>query len=126
METLMGAETEYAVAVVDRAGRRYDPESAARDLLELAKTNFDHLNSCDGAGIFLGNGGRFYIDVGCHPEYATPECSTPWELVRYTAAGDRIMERLTSAMQKRKRNATVLAFRGNTGYGSQPQSWACH
>lgn len=122
----MGAETEYALAVVDRAGRRGDPESAARDLFELAKAHFPHLTSSDGQGVFLGNGGKFYIDVGCHPEYATPECSSPWELVRYTAAGDRIMARLVSAMQRRKRSATVLAFRGNTGYGSQPQTWACH
>ncbi|MDE0555293.1 MAG: proteasome accessory factor PafA2 family protein, partial [Candidatus Poribacteria bacterium] len=24
--------------------------------------------------IFLENGARFYQDIGCHPEYATPEC----------------------------------------------------
>jgi proteasome accessory factor A len=37
----------------------------------------------------LLNGGRFYVD-GAHPEYSTPECTTPRELVRFEKAGERI------------------------------------
>jgi proteasome accessory factor A len=43
------------------------------------------------AGEFLGNGGRFYIDRGGHPEYATPECRTLKDLVAHEKAGDRIL-----------------------------------
>lgn len=46
------------------------------------------------AGEFLGNGGRFYIDRGGHPEYATPECSSVRELVAHETAGDRILQEL--------------------------------
>ncbi len=43
------------------------------------------------AGEFLGNGGRFYIDRGGHPEYATPECLRLKDLVAHEKAGDRIL-----------------------------------
>jgi proteasome accessory factor A len=38
----------------------------------------------------LGNGGRLYVD-GAHPEYSTPECTNPRELVAYERAGERIL-----------------------------------
>ncbi len=40
---------------------------------------------------FLENGARLYIDCGEHPEYASPECSTPAELVAADAAGMRLL-----------------------------------
>lgn len=46
------------------------------------------------AGEFLGNGGRFYIDRGSHPEYATPECRSVKALVAHEKAGDRLVRRL--------------------------------
>jgi proteasome accessory factor A len=48
------------------------------------------------AGEFLGNGARFYIDRGGHPEYATPECSCIKELVAHEKAGDWIVQELAS------------------------------
>jgi proteasome accessory factor A len=38
----------------------------------------------------LANGGRLYVD-GAHPEYSTPECSTPREVVAFERAGERIV-----------------------------------
>jgi len=52
------------------------------------------------AGEFLGNGGRFYIDRGGHPEYATPECSTLRDLVAHEKAGDRILLDLMAGARK--------------------------
>lgn len=46
------------------------------------------------AGQFLGNGGRYYVDRGAHPEYATPECSSVRQLVAHEKAGDRIVREL--------------------------------
>jgi proteasome accessory factor A len=39
----------------------------------------------------LANGGRLYVD-GAHPEYSTPECTTPHDVVRYEKAGERAMD----------------------------------
>jgi len=39
----------------------------------------------------LANGGRLYVD-GAHPEYSTPECTTPRDVVRYEKAGERAMD----------------------------------
>ncbi|MFQ5542770.1 MAG: depupylase/deamidase Dop [Nitrospiria bacterium] len=39
----------------------------------------------------LSNGGRLYVD-GAHPEYSTPECATPLELLAYEKVGERILE----------------------------------
>src|SRR4030095_15632462 len=36
------------------------------------------------------NGARLYLDVGSHPEYATPECDSVTELVTHDKAGERI------------------------------------
>ncbi len=38
------------------------------------------------------NGSRIYIDSGKHPEYSTPECLTPREVVAYEKAGELILE----------------------------------
>ncbi|MBI2543534.1 MAG: proteasome accessory factor PafA2 family protein [Candidatus Aenigmarchaeota archaeon] len=42
----------------------------------------------------LLNGGRLYKDAGDHPEYSTPECLTPLEVVLYEKAGERILEEI--------------------------------
>jgi proteasome accessory factor A len=39
----------------------------------------------------LLNGGRLYVD-GAHPEYSSPECTNPRDLVRYEKAGERLLE----------------------------------
>jgi len=42
----------------------------------------------------LGNGGRLYVDHGKHPEYCTPECLNPLEIVLHDKAGDLLLETL--------------------------------
>jgi proteasome accessory factor A len=49
--------------------------------------------------VFLENGARFYQDIGCHPEYATPECDSVIDLVTHDKAGERIVERLSIAAE---------------------------
>lgn len=49
----------------------------------------------------LLNGGRFYVD-GAHPEYSTPECNDPKELVLYEKAGERILELSVEFANRRK------------------------
>ena len=76
-ERVVGAETEFAVMVPGRRGARDGPTSACSGLLSLARERLPHLPGS--GGLFLANGGRFYQDVGSHPEMSTPaaaqECS---------------------------------------------------
>jgi Pup amidohydrolase len=44
------------------------------------------------ANVILPNGARYYVDHA-HPEYSTPECATPRDLVAHDKAGERILER---------------------------------
>ena len=46
--------------------------------------------------VFLSNGARLYLDVGSHPEYATPECDDVRQLVIHDRAGERILEGLVA------------------------------
>ena len=124
MDTPMGMESEYAISVVDKNGNRKDPDTSAQTFYNLAMKRFPHLKSSDGQGIFLPNGGKFYVDVH-HPEWATPECLTPQDLVRYTLAGDRIMALLTADFKRSRRSVTPMAFRGNTSY-CPPATYGCH
>jgi proteasome accessory factor A len=79
------------------------------------------------AGQFLANGGRFYIDRGAHPEYATPECASVRQIVAYEKAGDLIAQELveeaSAQMAENGIQGRLLAFKNNvdsfgTTYGS--------
>ena len=66
----------------------------------------------------LSNGGRLYVD-GAHPEYSTPECTNPRQLVAFERVGDRIiaqaLERIT---ESRGREQFVLYKNNSDGKGN--------
>ena len=78
---LLGVETEYGLAPSEQRtvclGR----------LLQLAR-ELPHVPGLLGSDLFLANGARLYADCGEHAELATPECTTPAEVVRYILAGE--------------------------------------
>ena len=80
------------------------------------------------SNVFLENGARLYLDVGSHPEYATPECDSIEELVACDKAGERILEGLAAAAQTRMEqegiHAKVYLLKNNTD--SQGNSYGCH
>ncbi|MHB8294161.1 MAG: depupylase/deamidase Dop [Acidimicrobiales bacterium] len=45
----------------------------------------------------LTNGARYYVDHA-HPEFSTPECATPLELVRFDKAGEVVLARSMDAV----------------------------
>jgi proteasome accessory factor PafA2 len=51
------------------------------------------------ANVILPNGARYYVDHA-HPEYSTPECATPRELVVHDKAGERILERSLRELER--------------------------
>ena len=42
------------------------------------------------ANVILTNGARLYVDHA-HPEYSTPEVTTPLDIVRWDKAGEQVM-----------------------------------
>src|SRR5207237_2682516 len=51
------------------------------------------------ANVILPNGARYYVDHA-HPEYSTPECVSPRDLVVHDRAGERIVERSLEALRQ--------------------------
>src|ERR671925_1117964 len=80
------------------------------------------------SNVFLENGARLYLDVGSHPEYATPECDSVVELVTHDKAGERILEHLLAAAELRLHEegiaGDVYLFKNNTD--SAGNSYGCH
>lgn len=66
----------------------------------------------------LANGGRLYVD-GAHPEYSTPECTTPREVVAYERISERILAQcLDEMIRVRGRDQFVLYKNNSDGKGN--------
>jgi proteasome accessory factor A len=80
------------------------------------------------SNVFLENGGRLYLDVGSHPEFASPECDSIWDVVRYDRAGDEIINDLVINAESRLRDegirGNISIFKNNTD--SAGNSYGCH
>jgi proteasome accessory factor A len=80
------------------------------------------------SNVFLANGARLYLDVGSHPEYATPECDSLYDLVVHDKAGERILEQLlespSSASREEGIRGDIYLFKNNTD--SAGNSYGCH
>ncbi len=78
--------------------------------------------------VFLENGARFYQDIGCHPEYATPECDNVSDLVSHDKAGERIIERLSIAAEQKMQAdgffGRISVFKNNTD--TPGNTYGCH
>jgi len=110
---IIGLETEYALL--------HYPADPVRQKALTGTEIFELMNEAlDEAGIvrlyefqdrrrfsmkknrmFLSNGGRFYLDTGDHPEYATPECRSALDVVIYDKAGEKIIEDLSRRVESR-------------------------
>ncbi len=88
---LMGSETEYAAAGRDEQGALLYGEDVYDLLAEVVRRERRWLpDAGDNGGLFLENGARLYPDCG-HPEYATPECHTPEQVVCHERAGEELL-----------------------------------
>jgi Pup amidohydrolase len=61
----------------------------------------------------LPNAGRLYVD-GAHPEYSTPECSNPREVVAYERAGDLIVAECLAQLNSSLGGEEFLLYRNNS------------
>lgn len=116
---IIGLETEYGINL---DGGELGPEQVARELFQPV------VEWGRSTSVFTSSGGRLYLDVGSHPEFATPECACLSDLVAQDVAGQRIMAGLAQAATAR------LAASGQAGRvhliknnaDSAGSSFGCH
>jgi Pup amidohydrolase len=118
---VIGTETEYGISAVGApdfnpvlsssllistyagALRRirwdYEQESPLRDArgFEPVQIREPAEEDLGLANVILPNGARYYVDHA-HPEYSTPECASPRQLVVHDKAGERVLERSLSEL----------------------------
>ena len=124
--SLMGVETEYAVTALGPDGTAFDRGTLVERIFAQARQVLPHVRDA-GNGLFLSNGARFYLDRGHHPEFATPECGDPWEVVRYVRAGEAILFDLVQRVrQQSPAISEVSVFRCNVEYDRSGTTWGCH
>ena len=61
----------------------------------------------------LLNGGRLYVD-GAHPEYSTPECSHPLEVLAHERAGERLISSCLQALNASQGEETFFVYKNNS------------
>jgi len=61
----------------------------------------------------LANGGRLYVD-GAHPEYSTPECTNPREVVAYERAGERVAAECLRELARIRGSDKFVLYKNNT------------
>lgn len=96
--------TAEQVAMVDRADS--EPAEDAAVLMNLV----------------LGNGARLYVDHA-HPEYSSPEVTSPLDAVRWDRAGDVVVQRAMARIAATPGFSPVILYKNNTdnksvSYGS--------
>ena len=147
---VMGIETEYGITVRNQADFNpilsslllinsyetyrtarirwdYEAESPLRDARGFEYADEKELPSKEESrliNLILPNGARFYVDHA-HPEYSTPECTNPRDLVIWDRAGERILDlarrRAEAASPPEQR---ILIYKNNTD--SKGNSYGTH
>src|SRR5690242_17586231 len=111
----------YVVTCMLRGQRRLSADGVARYRF---RNVFQWERS---SNVFLDNGARLYLDVGSHPEYATPECDNIPDLLAHDKAGERRLENLLLGAQARQHDegiaGDVYLFKNNTD--SAGNSYGC-
>src|SRR5262245_3368025 len=140
---IMGTETEFGIHVLGtpsanpmltssqlvnayastsqrsrRARWDFEEESPLRDArgFDLSRSAADPSQLTDEeiglANLILTNGARLYVDHA-HPEYSTPECTNPRDIVLWDKAGERVIATAAAAVDIPGQNPLVL-YKNNT------------
>ncbi len=140
---VMGTEVEYGISVQGQptanpmlastqvvnawanAGARarrarwdFEEENPLRDArgFELARDLADSTQLTDEdlglANVILTNGARLYVDHA-HPEYSTPECTGPRDVVVWDKAGEAVMLRAATLASRLPNNPPMLLYKNN-------------
>jgi len=109
----------------DRIRWSYDDESPGRDArgFSLRETPIDETDS-GLVNAVLHNGARLYVDHA-HPEYSTPECADPLEATLYDKAGELIMYKASSRVNRSLRDGQRMLIHKNNSDG-KGNSYGAH
>lgn len=135
-ESIAVVRSAHAPGVRDRWDYRYeDPHQDARGFrVEALQQDADEASYVGQdsrraisftelkSDLVLRNGARFYNDH-THPEYCTPECSTPRELLEQDWAGDGLVLDCATAATGKSDNPVRL-YKNNTDFLGH--SYGCH
>ena len=100
-----------------KVGWDFEDESPGRDARGFARDDASppevetHL-----VNTVLTNGARYYVDHA-HPEYSTPECAGPRELVIHDKAGERVLERSLLELERAMPGGQRIAVYKNNSDG---------
>jgi Pup amidohydrolase len=141
---VMGTETEYGISVsgqpnanpmlassqivnayanatvrARRARWDFEEESPLRDArgFDMSRQVADPSQLTDEdlglANVILTNGARLYVDHA-HPEYSTPECRTPRDVVVWDKAGELLMVDASERAAAIPNTRPILLYKNNT------------
>src|SRR6476659_5447161 len=111
----------YASATIKARRARWDfeEESPLRDArgFDLSRQLADPSQLTDEdlglANVILTNGARLYVDHA-HPEYSTPEVTTPLDIVRWDKAGEQVMLDASRMAAQTPGSAPIHLYKNNT------------
>ncbi|GAA0987335.1 Depupylase [Nocardioides aquaticus] len=90
-----------------RDARGYDVSRQVADPSQLTDEDLGLAN------VILTNGARLYVDHA-HPEYATPEVTTPLDAVRWEKAGEQVMLDAARRASSMPGGAPIVLYKNNT------------
>jgi len=125
---LMGLETEYGLSIKGASPREsLDRSKALRAIFRLARERA-HLPALNHRGYFFENGSLLYLDCGNHVEFATPECPSPDEVIRYQLAGERFLSEMAAEITASETTISeAVILKCNVDYSDESHStWGCH
>ncbi len=102
-----------------RARWDYDEESPLRDArgFDQSRADADPTQLTDEdlglANVILTNGARLYVDHA-HPEYSTPEVTSPFDAMLWDKAGERIMARAAALASSIPGGFPLQVYKNNT------------
>ena len=108
-----------ATAKARRARWDFEEESPLRDArgFEMSRQIADPSLLTDEdmglANVILTNGARLYVDHA-HPEYSTPEVTTPLDIVRWDKAGEQVMLDASRRASQLPGGAPINLYKNNT------------
>ncbi len=131
-----GIETEYGIA---HAGGDGNPVASSSLLVnayvsDLARVGWDFEDESPGndargfaregslppeiethlVNAVLTNGARYYVDHA-HPEYSTPECADPLEVVLYDKSGEEVLRRSMAAIGRQlPPGQAIVVYKNNS------------
>src|SRR3982751_3569199 len=111
----------YASATIKARRARWDfeEESPLRDArgFDLSRQLADPTQLTDEdlglANVILTNGARLYVDHA-HPEYSTPEVTTPLDIVRWDKAGELVMLDASRRAGQLPGGTPIVCYKNNT------------